>query len=255
LKVLKRGVFNPTRMVRPVFICAAVAVLLFADRAQASPLPCAKVNPTSATFTKQFGDVYNQVASDGDEEFPSFFAKAVYGTGDYAFTWQRHYSKYETQHAGAQVDTVVQTISGATIAIPWYNADEQTDEYRAERCLGWLRIYGGISYVQTKENISYPIGYSGLRGPGLGFERYADEDSRWDFFGALYGYPAAAGTYGPRKLSFWIVTFDGGARWKVAGNTGAIFGLYQELRELHPGGTRVEQTVRVAPYVGLQQKL
>jgi hypothetical protein len=249
------GGLNPRAMFRSAALFALCFFVVGMTGARAASLQCAKVDPSSAMVAKQFGDVYNQVASDGDEAFPSYFAKAAYGTGDYAITWQRHYSKYQTQHAGAQVDTIVHAIDGDTYAIPWFDAVEQTDEYRVERCLGWLRLYAGVGYVQTRENISYPIGYSGLRGAGFGLERYADEKSRWDFFGALYGYPAAGATYGARKLSLWVVTFDGGVRWKVAKDTGTVFGLYQELRELHPGGTRVEQTVRVAPYVGIQQRI
>jgi hypothetical protein len=236
---------------------AAVALLLmFFAPAVARASSCTGKNPASAAFAKSFGDVYNQLASDGDEEFPSYYAKLTYAKGDYAITWQSHHSKYASQHAGADIDTVVHTIAGPTISVPWFNPTEETNELRLERCTGWQRIYAGLGYLATADNVSYPIGYSGLRGVGIGIERYADEDRRWDLFTALYYYPSAMGAYGSRTLTFSDVTFDGGWRLRAGNDTGVNFGLYQEIRELEPGpGTRVAQLVRVAPYVGFQEKL
>lgn len=210
--------------------------------------------PTAAIVAKSFGDVYNQVASDGDESFPSYYAKLTYGDGQYAVTWQRHHSKYESQHTGASVDTVVHTIGGPTIAVPWFNPTEQVDELRAERCLGWQRLYAGVGYLTFTSNYGYPIGYGPLHGAGIGVERFPGGPRRWEFFTALYYYPDATGSYGGQRLSFSDVTFDGGWRWRVADRTGVAIGLYQEIRELHPG-TRTAQTVRVAPYIGIDERL
>ncbi len=233
---------------------AAVAIVATSDAAQAHASPCGVPSPTSVIVAKSMGDVYNQLASDGDEAFPSYFAKVTYGKGKYALTWQSHHSKYQSQHAGPDVYTEVHTIAGPTLYVPWFNPTDESDELRAERCMGFFRMYAGIGYFATAANYGYPLGYSSIRGPGVGIERYTNPAQHWDFFTALYYYPYAQGWYGPQKLSFSAVTFDGGLRWRVAPSGGVIFGLYQEIRELHPG-TRVLQTIRVAPYVGYQAKL
>jgi len=243
-----RGRLSPALCV--LLIALGVATTSFAANAST----CGGKAPSSVTTAKSMGDVYNQLASDGDESFPSYVAKLTYGTGDFAFTWQSHHSKYESQHSGPNVDTVVHTIAGPTVDVPWFNPTDETDELRAERCVGFLRMYAGVGYLTTASNYDYPLGYQHIRGPGVGVERYADNTRRWDLFTALYYYPYARGGYGSRTLAFSTVTFDGGFRWRVASSGGVLFGLYQEIRELHPG-TRVAQTVRVAPYLGYQFKL
>jgi hypothetical protein len=202
------------------------------------------------------GDVYNQLASDGDEEFPSYFAKLTYARGSYAITWSSHHSKYASQHEGAQTETVVHTIAGPTVDVPWFNPVEQSNETRLERCTGWERLYVGLGYLETDDSVGYPLGYSGLHGPGFGIERYADAAKRWDVFSDLYYYPAAQGAYGPRMLTFQVTTFDGGFRLRIGTRTGMTFGLYQEIREIEPAiPTRAAQTVRVAPFAGFSEKL
>jgi hypothetical protein len=231
-------------------VATSVVAMSFAANASS----CDRKTPSSVTIAKSMGDVYNQLASDGDESFPSYVVKATYGTGDYAFTWQSHHSKYESQHAGQNVDTVVHTIAGPTVDVPWFNPTDETDELRVERCVRFLGMYVGVGYLTTAANYDYPLGYRNIRGSGVGVERYADDTRRWDLFTALYYYPYARGGYGLRTVAFSAVTFDGGFRWRATSSGGVLFGLYQEIRELHPG-TRVAQTIRVAPYVGYQFKL
>jgi hypothetical protein len=243
-------------MIRYRIGSAALALSLLLSPLAARASSCSGVDPTSAELSTSFGDVYNQLASDGNEEYPSYYAKLTYARGAYAITWQSHHSEYETQHEGSDTDTVIHTIAGPTISVPWFNATEDTSELRLERCTGWKRIYAGLGYLVTQDNVSFPLGYDGVHGPGVGIERFADENRRWDLFTALYYYPSAKGTYGSRMLTFSDVTFDGGLRLKAGRDTGVKFGLYQEIRELEPGpGTRVAQTIRVAPYIGIQEKL
>ena len=214
---------------------------------------CVPGRSASALAAKSIGDVYNQLASDGDELPASYFVKADAVYPSYAYTAQVHESAYDTQHGGPFTYTVVHTISGQTISVSSFVATELTAEARAARCIiPSLGIYAGIGLVQTAANVHYPLGYSHLFGAGIGLERFPIPDRRFDIFGALYWYPAAFGSYGGSNLFYTIATFDGGLRWRLgSSNAGFIAGLYQEMRSLHPGA-RVGQTVRVAPYVGIE---
>ncbi len=203
-------------------------------------------------LAKQVGDVYNQLASDGDALAASYFAKVTVLNAGYAYTVQTHRSEYDTQHTGADTQTIVHTIAGPTISVPWFAATDQTSEARAERCTGLLGIYAGLGFLQTNSNYGYPLGYGSLRGAGVGLERIPDASARFTVFGALYYYPVATGTYGPRTVTYGVTTFDGGIRWRPsAARWSVIAGLYQEQRTLHPG-LRSGYMILVAPYFGLQ---
>lgn len=235
---------------------AVVVVLLwFALCSAAAEARCERRSAVSVLAAKSFGDVYNQLASDGDELPASYFVKAQVVRAEYAFSVQAHRSAYDTQHEGAATNTVVRTISGQTIAVPWFVAHDQTAEIRVARCMGLTGLYAGIGFVQTSANYSFPLGYSNLSGAGIGVERLSNPNHRLDFFSALYWYPAASGAYGNTRLYYTIVTFDGGVRWRLgASNTGLIAGLYQEMRALHPAA-RTGLTIRAAPYIGFEAKL
>jgi hypothetical protein len=234
------------------FIPILVVTLCIPAQGAAFAAECRPHHSASLLLAKPVGDVYNQLASDGDELPNSYFAKLTILGSAYAYTVQTHRSAYDTQHAGANTLTGVHTIAGPTISIPWFIATDETSEARAARCLGVLGLYAGVGIVQTSSNYGYPLGYAHLQGVGIGLERFADAGRRFDLFGALYYYPAASGAYGGTRLSFTVVTFDGGFRLRLgSSNTGVIVGLYQEMRSLHPG-TRTGQMIRVAPYIGLQ---
>ena len=220
----------------------------------AGAVPCAREERLTIAGAKSVGDVYNQLASDGDELAASYFAKATLVRGAYAYTIQTHHSAYDTQHEGANTNTGVHTIAGPTVAVPWFVATDETVEARAERCIGFLGVYAGFGVARTSTNYDYPLGYKHLFGFGIGLERYADPRKPFDAFGALYYYPAATGQYGGTQLAYTIVTFDGGVRARIGSRTGAFLGLYQEMRSLHPG-SRAGQTVRVAPYFGFDLTL
>jgi len=227
-----------------------VGVLAIGASAQARP--CSTADSQSIVVANSLGDVYNQVASDGNEEFPSFFARGTLIRKGYALTIQTHRSEYQTEHTGDQTDTVIHTLAGPDVAVPWFLAIEETDEARIARCIGFFDLYAGIGFLQTSSNLDYPIGYRRIRGGGVGIERSVNPERRLDVFTALYYYPAAQGAYGARTLTFTAVTFDGGVSWRLGSSSSAlVFGLYQEMRSLHPG-SRAAQTVRSAPYIGLQ---
>ena len=208
----------------------------------------------SIAAAKSAGDYYNQLASDGDELPASYLAKATVLHDRFAFTLQSHHSAYDTQHKGANIYTIVHTIAGPDVRVPWFAAQDETVELRAARCIGFAGLYAGIGLVHTSANYDYPLGYKHLWGPGIGLERFADPSKPFDLFAALYYYPAATGQYGNSQLVFTIVTFDGGARWQIGRRIGAFAGLYQEIRTFHPG-TRRGETVRVAPYFGFDVSL
>ena len=228
-------------------------LLFVIPTASAVAAGCVPQNSASILAAKSIGDVYNQLASDGDERLASYFVKADAINPAYAYTVQVHESAYDTQHGGPFTYTGVHTISGQTIFVSSFVATEQTAEARAARCIiPSLGIYAGIGLVRTAANVHYPLGYSHLLGAGIGLERFPIPGRRFDVFGALYWYPAAFGDYGGTNLFYTIATFDGGLRWRLgSSDAGFIVGLYQEMRSLHPGA-RVGQTVRVAPYIGFE---
>ncbi|MDQ2869039.1 MAG: hypothetical protein M3R59_11635 [Verrucomicrobiota bacterium] len=236
----------------PRFIAILVVALCVLTQNAAYAAACQPQRTASLLLAKSIGDVYNQLASDGDELPTSYFAKATILQSTYAYTLQTHRSAYDTQHEGPNTLTGVHTIAGPTISIPWFVATDETSEARVARCVGILGIYAGVGFVRTSSNYDYPAGYAHLQGMGIGLERFADATHRFDLFGALYYYPAASGAYGGTRLHFTIVTFDGGLRLRLGSSSiGLIAGLYQEMRSLH-SGARASQTIRVAPYIGLQ---
>jgi hypothetical protein len=144
----------------------------------------------------------------------------------------------------------VHTIAGPTVSTPWFVAGDRTSEVHAAACTRVLRIYAGLGYVQTQSSYGYPFGYGPLRGVGVGLERFADPTRRLDAFGSLYYYPAAAGSYGAGSVSYAVVSFDGGLRWRIGGSVGLVFGLNEEMRTLRPG-SRVGFMIRDGPYLGV----
>lgn len=106
-----------------------------------------------------FGDIYNALASDGDERPGAYFAKATLKRGVYAYTIQTHHSVYATTHEGAKVFTVAHTVEGRTVILPWFTAQDETTELRIERRLGLLGLYGGIGVARPSANYAYPLGY------------------------------------------------------------------------------------------------
>ncbi|MGR4065152.1 MAG: hypothetical protein ACLQPV_06860 [Vulcanimicrobiaceae bacterium] len=236
-----------------VLMTSVLTAALFAFAplaAGARSTACVRSASYDLELAKQIGDVYNQVSSDGDELWPSYFAKGTYRNGQYAYTVQTHRSEYDTQHAGAATQTVVHTIAGPTVSVPWFVALDQTSELRVEGCIHVMQFYAGLGFLQTNTNYGYPIGYGPLRGAGFGIERYADPSRRFDVFTALFFYPNASSAYGPTVLAFQDTTFDGGVRWRpVRSHFALVAGLYQELRAVP--GIRVAQTIRASPYVGI----
>ncbi len=228
------------------------AVLAFgAVRANAPAATCQQELGVHAILAKQIAHIYNQIASDGEDDLGSYFAKVTAQSGAFAISLQTHFSQYDSQHSGSDIFTVVHTIAGPVVSVPWFVASDRASEAHVAACTHVLRIYAGIGYLQTASNYGYPYGYGPLRGPGAGLERFADERLRLDAFGSLFYYPAAAGKYGPGSVSYAVVTFDGGLRWRVGrSQLGLIIGLYEEMRTLRPG-ERAGFMIRDGPYIGL----
>jgi hypothetical protein len=212
---------------------------------------CARANAVHALVAKQIAHVYNQIATDGEDSLGSYVAKASVQQGTFAVSVQTHFSQYDSQHSGSDTMTVVHTISGPTLAVPWFVATDRTSEAHVTACTGVLRVYAGAGYVQTTSSYGYPYGYGPLRGLGAGLERFADVQRRFDVFGSLFYYPTAAGAYGNGSVSYAILSFDGGFRWRLgASRAGFIVGLYEEMRTLRPG-ERAGFMIRDGPYVGI----
>ncbi len=228
---------------------AGLAILCLAIPLNAVAKPCQPTNAANIQAALSIGDVYNALASDGDELPGAYFAKVTVKRGVYAYTIQTHHSEYNTTHEGAEVYTVVRTIDGRTVSLPWFAAQDETAEFRIERCLGFLGLYGGIGVARTSANYAYPLGYKHSLGLGAGVERFPGQGRDLDFFTALYYYPAATAAYGNEKLSLTIVTFDGGLRMRTSPQISTFVGLYQEIRFVHPW-RRAGQTIRAAPYIG-----
>lgn len=227
-----------------VFACAVA-------RGNAIAAPCAQERNVHGLLAKQIAHIYNQIATDGEDDLGSYFAKITAQSGAFAISLQTHFSEYDSQHSGGDTVTVVHTIAGPIASVPWFVASDRASEARVAACTHVLRIYAGVGYLQTESSYGYPYGYGPLRGPGAGLERFADERLRWDAFGSLYYYPAAAGPYGPGSVSYAVVTFDGGLRWRIGrSQLGLIIGLYEEMRTLRPG-ERAGFMIRDGPYIGL----
>ncbi len=243
----------PARMLTMKTLRCAAACLALAcvvTRGNASAAECVPTNAVHVAIAKQIGDTYNQIATDGDDAPGSYFAQANVRTGAFAFSVQSQYSQYDSQHAGAGTLTVVHTIAGPTVSVPWFVATDRTSEAHVAACTRRLGVYAGVGYLQTQSNYAYPYGYGPLRGLGAGLERFADPHRRLDGFGSLYYYPAAAGTYGSRRVTYAIVSFDGGFRWRLGrSGVGLIAGLYEEMRTLRPG-SRAGFMIRDGPYLG-----
>jgi len=234
-------------------ICAAACLALacFAARGNALAAQCTQTNTMHVAIAKQIADNYNQIASDGEDSLGSYFAKATFQMGDFAFSIQSHFSQYDSQHSSMATLTVVHTIAGPTVSVPWFVATDRTSEAHVARCTRVLGIYAGLGYLQAQSNYVYPYGYGPLRGLGAGLERFADTRRRFDEFASLYYYPAAVGAYGSGSVTFDIVSFDGGFRWQLGkSGAGLIVGLYQEMRTLRPGN-RAGFMIRDGPYIGL----
>ncbi len=232
--------------------CAAICLALacVAARGYAVADECAQTNTVHVVVAKQIAHIYNQIATDGEDSLGSYFAKATARTGTFAFSVQTHFSQYDSQHSGAGTLTVVHTIAGPTLSVPWFVATDQSSEAHVATCTHLLSIYAGVGYVQTQSNYGYPYGYGPLRGLGVGLERFANPQRRIDAFGALYYYPAAVGAYGSGRVTYAIVSFDGGFRWRLGrSGVGLIAGLYEEMRTLRPG-KRAGFMIRDGPYVG-----
>lgn len=219
--------------------------------ADASATPCTAQHAVHAILAKQIAHIYNQIATDGEDSFSSYFARGEVQSGEFAGAIQTHDSEYDSQHAGAQTFTVVHTISGATVSVPWFVANDRTSEAHAAVCTRFARLYAGAAYVLASSSYSYPIGHGSLHGFGAGLERFADANRRFDVFGSLYYYPAVSGSYGPGSVSYALVSFDGALRWRLGSSgVGLIAGLYEEMRTLRPGA-RAGFMIRDGPYIGI----
>lgn len=213
---------------------------------------CVSQSSTSVLAAKSSGDIYNQLTLDGNELPASYFVKAEAIQPSYAYSVQVHESAYDTQHEGSFTHTVVHTIGGQTISVPWFVATERTAEARVAHCIGLAHLYAGIGFMQAFANYGYPLGYSDLRGVGIGLERFPIPSRRFDIFGSLYWYPVAVSAYGGTHLFYTNVTFDAGIRWLLGSSKVAfIAGLYQEKRFPH-SGTRAGFLENTAPYIGLE---
>ncbi len=212
---------------------------------------CTQAGAVQAMVAKAVAHVYNQIATDGEDDLGSYVSKISAQNGRFAISLQTWVSQYDSQHSGSDTLTVVHTIPGPTVDVPWFVASDRTTQARVGTCTGLLRLYAGVGYVQTSSNYGYPYGYGALRGLGAGLERFADPQQRFDAFGALYYYPAAAGAYGNGSVSYAILSFDGGLRWRLGSSrAGLIVGLYEEMRTLRPG-ERAGFMIRDGPYVGV----
>jgi hypothetical protein len=215
-----------------------------------SAAPCALGRGVHGTLAAQVEHVYNQVATDADDRSGSYLAEIDAHSGAFSVTLQTNYSTYDSQHAGSNTMTTVHTIAGPTVSVPWFVAGDRASEVHAAACTRVLRIYAGIGYVQTQSSYGYPLGYGPLRGAGVGLDRFADPTRSLDAFGSLYYYPAAAGPYGPASVSYAVVSFNGGVRWRIRGSVGLVFGLNEEMRTLRPG-SRAGFMIRDGPYFGV----
>lgn len=214
----------------------------------------------TARVAALLGDVYNQFASDGEEDYPSYSASIEYQSGDTRVVVDVHHSTYATENAGPGTLTSFPTLDGGQSAVPFFEALETTAELQVERCL-YRGVSLGIAYVSTGTNYGYPH----LRGLGIGVALRGS--SKWAIqpYASLYDYPAAQGTYifsaapnDGRKsipLTFSIITFDAGVAWHIhASPVSVVAGLYQELRYQHPYA-RPTLLIHASPYAGLELRL
>lgn len=245
-----------TRRCRQSFVgvrtaIVAVALCILASPTAQAAAQCSTRSKLHGVIAKALGDTYNQIASDGDDTAASYFAKGDAEIGSVEISLQTHYSQYYSQHAGTGSLTLVHTIAGPTISVPWFVATDRSSEFHVGACTRLLRTYAGVGYFLANSNYSYPIGYGTLHGLGAGIERFANPEQRFDIFGSAFYYPAASGQYGPLSVTYGIISFDGEVRWRLGSSAfGLIFGLYEEMRTLHPSA-RAGLMIRDGPYVGL----
>ena len=246
-RVDRRGALN--RQAMRSFAAALAFVALVAGRAVAEP--CSSASGIHGSIAPQIAHVYNQIATDADVLPASYDATLDARNGEFSVALQTDYSRYDSQHAGASTATVVHTIAGPTVSVPWFVASDRTSTVHVGACTHLLRLYAGIGYVQTQSSYGYPYGYGPLRGAGAGLERFAEPARRFDAFGSLYYYPAAAGAYGSGSVSYALLSFHGGLRWRLGGSgLGLIVGLDEEMRTLRPG-MRSGFMISDGPFVGL----
>ncbi len=221
---------------------------------------CGQEPIATARVAALFGDVYNQFANDGEEDYPSYSASLEYQNAGTRVAINVRHSAYTTENAGPGTLTSFPTLDGGQSAVSFFEALETTTEVHVERCIS-RGISLGIAYVSTGTNYGYPH----LRGLGIGFALRASSKRTIGPYASLYDYPAAQGTYAfsqsskinkePIPLTFSVITFDAGLAWHIQTMPISIVaGLYQELRYQHPYA-RPTLLIRASPYVGLELRL
>jgi hypothetical protein len=245
--------------------CIALAAATPAPQTAPTPAPLhglARCTNEFVQYSASLGDDYSNFANDGEDATGSYDATAALTCGAYAAKFETRVSHYVTENDGPGTQTLFCTLDGGFASVPYFTATESTSDLRLERSIGRAGISAGLAWVTTGTNYGCPH----LSGLGAGVEKLPSPSRGPRFYGSIFYYPSAAGSYritqptSPnfgRTLhpSYNIVLADVGVVWNVRDRGPFLYFGYGDEVRMPNGGALCLELIRSSPYAGIGVRL
>lgn len=154
--------------------------------------------------------------------------------------------------------TAFTTIDGGTAIVDQFRAKQSTIDGRLEYMFGTSQIGVGVGYLQAANNYGYPT----LHAFGAGLEKLPSFDTGLGWFGSVFYYPNANGTYTESnptsttfgqsfKQSYNIIKYDLGLNLDFGKSPFYLYGGYSGDRYTTKDAFEPVNQTHSGPYVGI----